>query len=100
MHPYITSNQHPVDHRHKWFCKKFTNETDVVDMADAAPMCPGTITLSATGVAKMWPSYLGRYEATGEEQRGATIYRKSDGKYLCRNGDGTWYVCAMLGGYS
>ena len=80
----------------KTFCKRFTNETDVVDMSDATPMC--TITLSATGAAvQRWPEYLGSYEATGEVTAGAPVYRKSGGRYLYRCSDGTWYAGPGIG---
>ena len=60
--------------------------------------CCKSVTLSATGEAAMWPTYLGSYEATGEEHDGAPVYRKSDGKYLYRNSDGTWRATYEIGG--
>ena len=59
----------------------------------------GTITLSATGAAATCrPWYLGSYEATGEEEEGAPVYRDSDGRYLYRHSDGTWRADDVIGG--
>ena len=88
----------------KCFIKKFTTETNVVDMSDAVRSCycfgrkAKSITLSATGAAaKKWPQFLGSYEATGEEEDGAPVFRKSDGYYLYRRKDGTWRAGYEIG---
>ena len=53
--------------------------------------CCKSVTLSATGApAKIYPEYLGSYEATGEEHEGAPVYRNSNGDHLYKYSDGTW----------
>ena len=62
-----------------------------------------TIILSATGAPDHgeWPRYLGTYVVNGEEEEGAEVYRKSDGryvhKYLYKHRSGTWRVGLELG---
>ena len=71
---------------------------EVTRMLDATSKCTGTITLSATGAAaKKWSGYHGSYEATGEENDGAAVYRKSEGRYLYRWSDGTWRAGVGIG---
>ena len=56
-----------------------------------SPGCCKSVTLSATGApAKIYPEYLGSYEATGEEHEGAPVYRNSNGDHLYKYSDGTW----------
>ena len=51
------------------------------------------MTLSATRLAaENDEKYLGRYEATGEENEGAPVYENSHGQYLSRWSDGTWHT--------
>ena len=71
---------------------------EVTRMLDATSKCTGTITLSATGAAaKKWSGYHGSYEATGEENDGVAVYRKSEGRYLYRWSDGTWRAGVGIG---
>ena len=48
--------------------------------------------------SKAVTEYLGRYEATGEEEEDAPVYRNSHGIYLYRHSDGTWRADERIGG--
>ena len=65
--------------------------------------CCKSLKLSATGAAaEKYPFYLGSYEATGEEHKGAPVYRNSEDRYLYIYRDGTWrasYKIGYSGGY-
>ena len=81
--------------------RKIKHRLAIIDEVKARTCAlTGIITLSATGAAaKRWPSFLGRYLATGEEHQGAPVYRKSDGGYLSRYRNGTWHAGWGIGGH-
>ena len=64
------------------------------DSSSVSSGCCKSYTLSATGAAaEMGPSLLSSYEATGEVNEGAPVFKKKyDTIYLYRHSAGTWVV--------
>ena len=84
------------EHDGVWFYCPITCECSPVDMEDAKPA--GPFTLSATGRAReKWSMIRGDYSLTGEEHRDRPVYRNSGGFNLHSLEDGRWAVDLNLG---
>ena len=82
-HPEINSTYKPT-----------TPESEPVEMEDEGP--PRTLTLSATGGAKLWWC-LGDYTLTEEQHRGRPVYKNSEDAYLYTLESGAWGVSLTVG---
>ena len=58
---------------------------------------PRTLSVNATGEARMWWSCLGYYTLTEEQHRGRPVYRNSKGRYLYTLENGVWAVSGRVG---